>query len=173
MDTCPAPGSDQILRRRSSCKQMSEILGIKHHHPPHHFQLSKEWKKGRSATPGSLPTYHGIPRRPHHQHYKPDQATTLLQQSLPDPKTDQRNGILLNLHQSTPTSHTTVISAPSVRSLVTMFKVVPRSVKLLMISTTEFNRPCITSLTADECPMDGKMEIKTFSLPNGSTKDPE
>ena len=141
-DTCPAPGSDQFFRKRRSSKRIIEILGIKQHYPLHNFQLSKQLKKGRSVMPESHPIYHGILRRSHHQHHqhhKPDQVTILLQLSPPGPRTDQRNAILLNLHQSIPTSHTIVDNVRSPKSLVITFKLAPRSAKLSMLSTTGFN----------------------------------
>ena len=41
-DTCLASELDQFFRRRRSSKRISEILGIREHHPPHNFQLSKQ-----------------------------------------------------------------------------------------------------------------------------------
>ena len=172
-DTCPAPGSDQFFRRRRSSKQISEILGIKQHYRPHLFQLLKQWRRGRSAMAGLLPTHFGTLQCPHHQHHKPDQATILVQQLLPDTKTNQRNSISLNLHLWTPTSLTIINNAPSARSLVIMLRPTPRSAKPSIISTTGFNLACIMSLIVDKCLTDGKTETKTSSLPNRSTKDRE
>ena len=78
-DTCPAPGSDQLFRRRRSCKRIREILGMKQHHLPHLCQSSKQWRRARSAMPGLLPKHLGTLQCPHDQHPKPDQATTLQQ----------------------------------------------------------------------------------------------
>ena len=123
--------------------------------------------------PGSLPIQHEILQRPHHQHHKRDQVTTPLLQLLPDSKTDQRNGISPGLHQSTPTSHTTITSTSSSRSLVKMSKPVSRSVRPSMILITACNRAFTPSLIADPCPMDRKTDTKTSSFCNRSTKELE
>ena len=152
---------------------MREIFGIKGHQPLHHFHLSKQRKRGRSPMPGSLPTLLETLQCPRNQHHKPDKATILLQQLAPDPKTDQRNGISANPYQSTLTSHATVASAPSARNRHTTSKPATRSSKPSMISTTGLNVACTTSLIVHKCPIDRKTEIKTFLLPNASTKDQE
>ena len=99
--------------------------------------------------PGSLPTCQRRLKGPYQQYYKPNQTTTAVQQLPPASKTNQRNGMLLNLHQSILISHTTVVTVTAARSLVTMSKHVWRRVKPSMISTIEFNPAWTTSLTAD------------------------
>ena len=42
IDTSPAPGPDQIFRRRRSLERINKIAGIKEYYLPDHFWLSKE-----------------------------------------------------------------------------------------------------------------------------------
>ena len=49
-----------VLQKEKEFQANQQIFAIKQHCLPHQFLLLKQWKKGRSATTGSLPTYYEI-----------------------------------------------------------------------------------------------------------------